>query len=199
MNLLLDADLDTKQALLDSLGIACCLVEQQSDGFTFIAMNNPFRKYYGLAPDTQQLSIDAESMHKASGTPIEKLQPVAQRMQTNASRCFDSGELIHTENPMPQADGSKKWSRNSISPIKRDGKVAYVLVSVVDITETIEAQTEIEENLTRLIGQHVRVCGDCTRVRSETGEWVLLESFMESRTDLQFTHGLCPRCKKGLM
>ena len=199
MNLLLDADLDTKQALLDALGIATCLVEKQGDGYTVIAMNNLYLEYYGLAPDTQRFNIDSESMHKASGTPVEDLEPIALRMRTNVARCLATGESIHTENHMPQPDGSEKWSRNSIAPIVRGGEVAYVLVSVTDITEMIEAQTKIEENLTRVIGQHVRVCSGCARIHSETGEWMILESFMESRSDLRFTHGLCPTCRERLL
>lgn len=199
MNLLLDADLDAKQALLDSLGVASCLVERQGDGFSIIAMNHHFREFYSLKPNTLQLDISAESLHASSSTPMKLLEPVAGRMQANASRCFNSGELIYTENRMPQPDGSEKWSRNSISPIIRGSEVLFVLVSVVDITETIQVQNLTEENLTRLLSQHARVCNGCTRIHNENDEWMLLEAFMESRTDLRYSHGLCPTCKQGLL
>ena len=199
LNILLDAALDAKQALLDSLGIASCLIEEQGDRFTIIAMNPHFREFYSLKSNTQQLDITVESLHKASGTPVNLLEPVVLRMQANASHCFKTGELIHTENQMPQPDGSEKWSRNCISPIIRGCEVVSILVSVVDITETIQVQNTTEENLTRLISQHARVCNGCTRIHSGNGEWLLLENFMETRTDLKFSHGLCSSCKQELL
>ena len=197
MNLFLDADLDIKQALLDSLGVATCLAEMQGDDLVLIAMNSLFRKFYGLAPDLRRLPIEEHSFSEASGLTPEVFKPIVQRMRTNASLCIQTKKLVHAENSMPQSDGSEKWSRNTIAPVIRADDVACLLVSVVDITDIVQIQRGIEENLTRLIGQHVCVCPGCSRIENEQGEWVLPETFMAVHGSANFSHGICPSCKAG--
>lgn len=198
MNLFLEAGPDVIQALLDSFGTAACLVEKVDDELVVVAMNDRFRAYYGLPANLKRLPINVESLSRATGLPPEVVEPIARRMQTNTARCYDTGEIIHAENEMPQADGSERWSRNTIAPILRGNKVVSLVVSVVDITETMQVQHELQENLTHLIGQHVCICRDCTRICNDEGEWQTLEAFMAGERGIQFSHGICPSCKGEL-
>ncbi|MBD3660964.1 MAG: PAS domain S-box protein [Arenibacter algicola] len=177
MNLFLDADLNTKQALLDSLGVATCLAEKQGDDIVLVAMNDRYREFYGFT--------------------IELVEPIAQRMRNNANRCLEGRFPLQTENQMPQADGSERWSRNTLSPIVRNGMASSLLVTVVDITEVVTTQRKIESNLTRLIGRYVHVCRDCSRIQDEDGVWLMPETFMAKRGQANFSHGICPTCKSG--
>jgi len=38
------------------------------------------------------------------------------------------------------------------------------------------------------------ICAVCKSIRNETGAWEPLETFISSRSDADFTHGLCPTC-----
>ena len=38
------------------------------------------------------------------------------------------------------------------------------------------------------------ICSVCKSIRNETGAWEPLETFISSRSDADFTHGLCPKC-----
>jgi hypothetical protein len=38
------------------------------------------------------------------------------------------------------------------------------------------------------------ICAWCKRARDEAGAWQTLESYVESRTHAEFTHGICPDC-----
>ena len=38
------------------------------------------------------------------------------------------------------------------------------------------------------------ICSYCKRVRDDAGYWSELESYIQSRTDAGFTHGICPAC-----
>jgi hypothetical protein len=40
------------------------------------------------------------------------------------------------------------------------------------------------------------ICGWCKKVRSDEGLWTQVEHYLAERTDLSFTHGLCPECAK---
>lgn len=198
MNLFRDADLDTRQALLDALRVAACLVEPRGDEYVVVAMNDLCRTYYGLDPQTRQVEISVESLGEASGIAPDLLEPIVRRMRGNYARCLAAGEPIYTENDAPRRDGSRKWSRNMIAPIPGHADIAGLLVSIVDITEVMEAQKQIEANLVRLVGQHVRVCRGCKRVLGRGGDWQRLEAYMAERSDLRFSHGICPACQSGL-
>jgi len=38
------------------------------------------------------------------------------------------------------------------------------------------------------------ICMYCKRIRGEENAWMQVESYIESRSDLQFSHGMCPEC-----
>ena len=38
------------------------------------------------------------------------------------------------------------------------------------------------------------LCSVCKSIRNEAGAWEPLETFISSRSDADFTHGLCPKC-----
>ncbi len=48
------------------------------------------------------------------------------------------------------------------------------------------------------------ICAKCKKIRTPGGghhkqdSWVAIESYIEERTDAEFTHGLCPRCSREL-
>jgi AmiR/NasT family two-component response regulator len=41
----------------------------------------------------------------------------------------------------------------------------------------------------------LRICAWCKRIQNETGNWEKLESYIESRSSTEFTHGICPECR----
>jgi len=42
----------------------------------------------------------------------------------------------------------------------------------------------------------VTVCSYCRKVRDHDETWLSFESFLERRTQMQFSHGICPQCEK---
>lgn len=40
----------------------------------------------------------------------------------------------------------------------------------------------------------IPICSYCHEVRTEAGAWQQLDDYVHSRTDAQFSHGICPRC-----
>lgn len=38
------------------------------------------------------------------------------------------------------------------------------------------------------------ICSFCKQIRDDGGDWHRLESYIQSRTDARFTHGICPGC-----
>ena len=38
------------------------------------------------------------------------------------------------------------------------------------------------------------ICSDCKRIRDEQERWQTIEHYLAARTDVTFTHSLCPKC-----
>jgi hypothetical protein len=46
----------------------------------------------------------------------------------------------------------------------------------------------------RILKGLLPTCAHCRRVRTETGEWQLMERFVAEHSEAQFSHGFCPDC-----
>jgi hypothetical protein len=40
----------------------------------------------------------------------------------------------------------------------------------------------------------IPICASCKKVRDDEGAWQQVESYIRSRSDAQFSHGICPEC-----
>jgi hypothetical protein len=38
------------------------------------------------------------------------------------------------------------------------------------------------------------ICASCKRIRDDSGQWHSVESYIHTRTDADFSHGICPEC-----
>jgi hypothetical protein len=42
------------------------------------------------------------------------------------------------------------------------------------------------------------ICSSCKKIRNDGGYWEQIEIYIRSRSDAEFSHGLCPECAKKL-
>ena len=56
-----------------------------------------------------------------------------------------------------------------------------------------EHERALERNLTMLQGL-LPLCSHCKRIKNASNEWEPFESYLESRTGVEFSHGICPQC-----
>ena len=52
---------------------------------------------------------------------------------------------------------------------------------------------EALENVQILRGL-IPMCGHCKKIRDDCGYWTQVESYIEQRSEAEFTHGICPEC-----
>jgi len=108
------------------------------------------------------------------------------------------------EKRLRHRDGSYIWvhftASRMIVPI--DGAVLEIGVAE-NITEHKLAEAERE----RLIAELQRamaevktltgllpICASCRKVRDDQGYWKQVEEYLQDKTDVRFTHGICPAC-----
>ncbi len=44
----------------------------------------------------------------------------------------------------------------------------------------------------------VPICANCKKIRDDAGYWQQVEVYVRSRTEAEFSHGICPECMKKL-
>ena len=42
------------------------------------------------------------------------------------------------------------------------------------------------------------ICSSCKKIRDDKGDWNQIEGFIQDHSEAEFTHGICPDCKKTL-
>ena len=91
-------------------------------------------------------------------------------------------------------------------PIIIKGK--KLLYSIIhDITERMHIEKEREnlikelqialDEVKRLRGI-IPICSQCKNIRDDKGAWDQMEKYISERSDVQFSHGICPDCAKKL-
>ena len=53
------------------------------------------------------------------------------------------------------------------------------------------------ENIKTLTGM-VPICASCKNVRDDEGFWTQVELYIHDRSELEFSHGICPDCAEKL-
>lgn len=78
---------------------------------------------------------------------------------------------------------------------KRDQQELETQISLR--TSDLQARTnELEnalENIQTLKGM-IPICASCKNVRDDEGFWTQVESYIRDRSDVEFSHGICPEC-----
>lgn len=76
-----------------------------------------------------------------------------------------------------------------------------------DITARKEAERERERLIAALEDAlaHIKtlrgllpICASCKKIRDDHGYWTQVEAYLSARSDVEFTHSICPDCMKAL-
>lgn len=59
-------------------------------------------------------------------------------------------------------------------------------------TRVVELETAAAQ--VKQLSGLVPICAYCNKIRDDSDYWNRLESYLEARTDVRFSHGICPTC-----
>lgn len=92
-----------------------------------------------------------------------------------------------------------------IAPIRSDskGNKKIFLLKPQHTQGTEELEKTIIELRSALqqakhIGELLPICASCKSIRGEDGSWMPIEAYIDSRSNTQFSHGICPECAKKI-
>lgn len=62
--------------------------------------------------------------------------------------------------------------------------------------ELQQKNAQLEEALANVktLSGFLPICANCKKIRDDEGYWQQVEVYVRSRTDVQFSHGICPDC-----
>ena len=114
---------------------------------------------------------------------------------------------VHGELNLKRKDGSSFPAEiSSVIFHGPQGKLKTCMI-VRDISERKAAEVERE----RLIGELqvalgkiktlrglLPICASCRKIRDDRGGWQSLEEYILTHTEADFTHGICPECRREL-
>ena len=118
---------------------------------------------------------------------------------------------------IPSGQGATKWIAVSSEPLRAALDAAgldapYAVVSTfADVTERKEREDALRAALAeneRLVAElrealrHAKgpsgilpICMFCKRIRDDAGVWERFEKYLSDRSEIVFSHGLCPECE----
>jgi len=120
----------------------------------------------------------------------------------------DVAPVSYMENPILTKEGEERLMAWYNTFLRNENGEAYAaLSSGEDITERKKWEQEREaliEKLESALGQVkvlkglLPICASCKKIRNDQGYWVQIESYIREHADVDFSHGLCPECRKKL-
>jgi len=111
-------------------------------------------------------------------------------------------ERLEFEMRGPLCHGKQTRHRCTMIPdTDGKGKITAVLGYLQDITDTAPKgpdRTEPHQE-TALVGRQalsglLPICSHCKKIRDDHGSWKQIETYITERSNLFFSHGICPEC-----
>ncbi len=77
---------------------------------------------------------------------------------------------------------------------KREGRLLEERLRFEQEARALERT--LGEALAKVLSGFIPICASCKRIRGEDNQWTQVESYVTSKTDARFSHGICPECEK---
>lgn len=118
----------------------------------------------------------------------------------NIARGFEYGGVDYITQPFKNAEllarlkthlELKDSRERLIRLVSREKRTKKKLITM--IKKLGKAKKQI-----KTLSGFIPICAHCKNIRDDKGYWSRIETYISSRTEAQFSHGLCPDCMKEL-
>lgn len=163
-----------------------------------IYMNLSYSRLFGYEDPSQVIGKSIDDL--AAPEDVERLKAYGRQRQR--------GEPAPTqyEFKIRRQDGSQLDLEASVSNFDW-GDRHHIITFARDISERKRHHEERERLISELkdalanvktLRGLLPICASCKKIRDDRGYWQLIESYVSTHTDADFTHGICPDCAKRL-
>lgn len=117
---------------------------------------------------------------------------------------FSRRESFEMRYRLRRADGQYRWIFDRGVPFYSDndsapGGFGGYIGSCIDVSEQVTASEYLEAQRERELDELrglLPICSYCKSIRDDKGDWHRLEEYIKCHTKTDFTHGICPECRK---
>ena len=86
-----------------------------------------------------------------------------------------------------------------VGPID-DFIIAFAVLSIAFAVFSLRGWRELQKALANIVTLQglLPICGSCHKIRDDAGYWNQLEFYIETHSEAELTHSICPKCLKRL-
>ena len=144
------------------------------------------------------------------GMPItDAVQVSIQPKLVKALETVRSGSTpIEIEFMVDDENGSIRWQQWRFEGIRdADGNLTELQGVGRDVSIRKRAERRLQEESDKLkqalakvkrLSGMLPICASCKKIRDDSGYWNQIEEYIESNSDAEFSHGICPECARKL-
>lgn len=156
--------------------------------------NSAYQEWFGKTPK----EMVGMSMRELLGPLYEKNLPFILKALKGERQVF--------ERRIPLPNGGAKDSIATYTPDIVEKVVRGFWVHVADVTTLREREAALERTILerdralaeiRTLRGLIPICAWCKKIRDEKQVWQGLESYICARSDVDFSHSICPECAKN--
>jgi len=166
----------------------------------FVVDSMVYIKYFNLAASRMLGDKSELFQKKRSGEVLHCINGMASIKGGNTNFCINCDIRTSVNNAL---DGNNVYRLRTELQVSRDGasKNSYFLISAspIYINGNVHVLLILEDinELTALKGV-IPICSSCKSIRNDSNYWQQLEEYMDEFMNIQFSHGVCPKCSKAL-
>ncbi|MEQ8188709.1 MAG: PAS domain S-box protein [Candidatus Eremiobacterota bacterium] len=179
--------------ILNNLHIPAVIMDSN---MRIISANNHFYRHFKLTPD----KITGRILYNLDENlwNVPSLHNILEHVLEEKSY-VENFQLIYNSSP----EEKRTLLLNARKIFKEDNRQVLILIAVEDITEQKNILKE-EENLVMELQSSLDyinsmkgllpLCASCKNIRDDNGYWYRIEAYIESHSQAEFTHSICPEC-----
>jgi len=185
--------LNCRENILNNLHIPAVIMDSN---MRIISANNHFYRHFKTTPEKTTGRIlynldknlwDLPSLHNM-------LEHIAE-----GKNYVKNFELVYNTSP----EEKRTLLLNARKIVKEDDRQTIILMSVEDITEQKDIMKqegnlimELQASLDYINSMKglLPLCASCKNIRDDNGYWYRIEAYIESHSQAEFTHSICPEC-----
>lgn len=181
------------------------LVENSLD-IVYIFSNKRGGLYW--SPQVKEiLGYEADDLKSHSFIWYDSIHPHYKSDVDSSINEFSKGRGHAVEYRIQDRSGSWHWFYDRfIGKVEQDDEILIEGLAT-DITDRKNLEIELRaknRTLEKMLAEiktlrgNIPICSNCKKIRTAAGEWDEIESYISRHSDVFFTHGICPKCKKTL-
>ena len=78
----------------------------------------------------------------------------------------------------------------------RDGRIKYK--KALEELERTHAELKNATEKIKVLSGLLPICASCKNIRNPEGHWENIESYINTHSEAEFSHGLCPECSEEI-